>query len=394
MPSIHISADYNMVFGTKLSTVDESNDGNNRPRPTQSLKQSSVFLDKLSDGNSDLAKFLFVGKDGWEPSQQHGDNADEDITDNINEDEMHSMGNTKAGLFALALEPMHIRNERIIQLFEAFAIFGALFVNVVWILYEWGSSKGYGGDDTNQNVAHAFECLMAVALSSNIFLALYGAYYWIASICWSSSHEDFVLESEKALHYLHSLLLFTHHCLLGGLFLGIYCNLSPRLPATIVAASIAITVYIVAQQLCMSHAAACAPLEFYHYPSWIKMNLPGLNSIKGQESLKARAKLRAIYLKKRAYREREKLDPNFPEKKSTDNISSVADLLLTAALSLGRTDNELPNYEARLEKDWFNEVDHLKYRSVKCLSQYMPLRLAEEVHNILRKAEKDFVISD
>ena len=52
---------------------------------------------------------------------------------------MPSMRDSDALWLALCLQPMNIRNELIIQLFEAIAIFAALFLNGVWILYEWVS---------------------------------------------------------------------------------------------------------------------------------------------------------------------------------------------------------------------------------------------------------------
>eukprot|EP00579_Thalassiosira_antarctica_P018169 CAMPEP_0201951118 /NCGR_PEP_ID=MMETSP0903-20130614/56839_1 /ASSEMBLY_ACC=CAM_ASM_000552 /TAXON_ID=420261 /ORGANISM="Thalassiosira antarctica, Strain CCMP982" /LENGTH=122 /DNA_ID=CAMNT_0048494375 /DNA_START=492 /DNA_END=857 /DNA_ORIENTATION=+ len=105
----------------------------------------------------------------------------------------------------------------------------------------------------------------------------------------------------------------------------------------------------------------------------------------GREKLRTRAKLRAHKLRKRAYQERQKLDPRFREEGNASeyNVSSVGALLRTAAINLGRNDLDISNYEARLEEDLFNEADQLKGRSVECLSRYMPLRLAEEVQQQL-----------
>mmetsp|Transcript_19309 Transcript_19309/g.41922 ORF Transcript_19309/g.41922 Transcript_19309/m.41922 type:complete len:409 (-) Transcript_19309:184-1410(-) len=372
----------------------EEDDDRDRPRLPQSLKQSYAILDALSDKDSKLARFLFVGKNGWE--SRHDTAQNDGVCNNNSDDEtMSSMGDSHAFFLALALEPTDIRNERIIQLFQAYAIFGALFMNGVWILYEWGSWKGYGGDDTNLNAARVFEFVMAIALCSNIFLALYGAWFWIVSILWNSSHQDFVFESGKALIYLQYLLMFTIQFLSVGLLLGIYCNLSPHLPETIVAMSIAITIYLVGGNISMSYQLACAPLECYHYPSWTRILFPRVwLSRKGRERLKARAKFRAQELRKRAYRERKKLDPGFSARSRNASTSSVVGLLRTAASNLGRIDNDISTYEARLEKDWFNEVHQLKNRSVECLSRYMPLRLAEEVHKLLLEVESDTATTD
>ena len=103
--------------------------GNFRQQNTinvSNMKESHAVLDALSDGNSQLAKFLFVGSNNKE-SQDGGDDDDKrrrkrrlswfTTNDEENED-LPSMGSWNALWFALALEPMHIRNERIIMLFE------------------------------------------------------------------------------------------------------------------------------------------------------------------------------------------------------------------------------------------------------------------------------------
>ena len=76
-----------------------------------------------------MAKILFIGTNNNKEEPQDSNNDDDNIrrrnrrvswfntNDNINDD-MPSMGSWNAIWFALALEPMHIRNERIIMLFE------------------------------------------------------------------------------------------------------------------------------------------------------------------------------------------------------------------------------------------------------------------------------------
>ena len=125
-------------------------------------------------------------------------------------------------------------------------------------------------------------------------------------------------------------------------------------------------------------------LECYHAPRFIKIAYPFLWPItrKGKEELKLNAKLRADQLKKRAYHERKKLDPDFDLRQNKTSTSSVGDLLRTAAINLGRYDSDLSSYEARLEAEWLT-IETMKDRSVDCLSKYMPLVLAEEVHRIL-----------
>lgn len=109
--------------------------------------------------------------------------------------------------FALCLEPTKIRNERIAMLYAAYAIFGALFMSAVWIIYEWGSSKGYGDVDGNAVVdQYLIVSLLWHYLSSNLIMTLYGALFWMHSLSYSSSSEDYVIDSIQPLAYLHSLL--------------------------------------------------------------------------------------------------------------------------------------------------------------------------------------------
>jgi len=104
--------------------------GNYKPpnNKTSNMKESHAVLDALSDDNSQLAKFLFVGcsNNNKEESQ---DSDNDDIrrrkrraswfnTKEEDDTNIKSMGSWNALWFALALEPMHIRNERIIMLFE------------------------------------------------------------------------------------------------------------------------------------------------------------------------------------------------------------------------------------------------------------------------------------
>ena len=137
-------------------------------------------------------------------------------------------------------------------------------------------------------------------------------------------------------------------------------------------------IYYTGSKTSIQFFLACAPLKFYHVPHWYKKIIPRSSS----EKVKSRAKLRAQELKKRAYRERKKMDPNF-QARSSNSSSSVWGILRTAAVNLGMVDCDVSTYEAKLEEDWFNEADQLSNRSVECLSRYMPLRLAEEVHRLL-----------
>ena len=66
--------------------------------------------------------------------------------------------------------------------------------------------------------------------------------------------------------------------------------------------------------------------------------------------------------------------------------TSMSALLYTAASNLStRHGHDFTTYISCLSEDLFTEVDK-KDRSVECLSRYMPLRLAEEVHLLVEAA--------
>mmetsp|Transcript_19924 Transcript_19924/g.30780 ORF Transcript_19924/g.30780 Transcript_19924/m.30780 type:complete len:372 (-) Transcript_19924:264-1379(-) len=335
----------------------------------QAFNRSSAVLEALSDENSKLGRFLFLG--GGDSFQEDGD-----------DDIMPSMNELEAKCYALALEPMEIRNERIIQLFEAYAIFGALFMAAIYTLYEYGSHKAYGGDGTNYVAQRIFEFIMALALSSNMLLALFGGWYWIYAIAMNSSHEDFVIQSIKPLMYLYYLLCFTGNLVWVGMLLGIYCNLSPYVPETIVGIIVAFAICLSGSTISASHMLAVSPLELYHLPTFVRNNFlrkPWLEK-KSKDDLKLRSKIRAQELRKRAYIERKRLDPEF-ETERFNNIS-MENLLLTAARKCGRK-SDISDYESRLKEDWLTKPKQLEGLGLEYLSRYMPLGLAKEVQQLV-----------
>ena len=78
------------------------------------------------------------------------------------------------------------------------AIFAALFLNGVWIMWEWGNSNTAG----NEVVTRIFNCMMAVALGLNVVLALFAAFFWINSIGLNSSSDTFYLQSVTVIGHL------------------------------------------------------------------------------------------------------------------------------------------------------------------------------------------------
>ena len=214
-------------------------------------------IDVTPEKNSKIAKFLFDG--------------DEDTTSN---DDMPSIRDSDALWLALVMQPLNIRNELIIQLFEALAIFAALFLNGVWILYEWGSSRGYGDYDSNTTANRIFDLVISIALVLCIFLALNSAMAWIISILYSSSNENFVYNTKRSIAYLYGVLNAIVQLVGVGILLGIYINLSPYWPETIISLIIAVGMYTMGAIVTRWLVINCIPLEYYHLPRWMKVVTP------------------------------------------------------------------------------------------------------------------------
>lgn len=331
--------------------------------------ESAAFQTALEDPDSELARFLLCDDDG--------------ATGDGSERAMRGIGSMRATFYALALEPVEVRNERAIMIFEAYAIFGALFAGASWTIYEWGrADEGSAVDDAG--VDRAFEFVMALAICFNLFLALFGANCWVGALIVESSNQDFTFHSRKMFAFLHYLMVITAWLVELGLCIGIYKNLSPNWPETIITLTIAIVLKFGGETYFgRDFLQTCLPLEFWHFPRWMQF-IAGPQGRGEREQLEARARLRARELRTRAHRVRRRLDPDL---RDGDGADSVGALLRVAAANLGRNDLDTSIYESRLEEDLFDEVHHLKGRSVECLSRYMPLRLAEQVHALVEAQE-------
>lgn len=261
-------------------------------------------------------------------------------------------------------------------------------------MYEWGKS----GDVSNVIVERIFDAVMALCLCCNLFLALFGAWYWIYSINMASpSHESYMMDSIKPVMFLHHLMAFTGNLVWIGLLLGVYLNLSPHLPETIVIIIIAFLIGFVGSNISCVHMVECAPLEMYHMPQivlggtiWFKGTTPDYwFSSNRMQRLTAAAKIRAERLRTYAYRDRNMQDPRLFEQGDISNreASLMGRLLRTAAANLNRSDFSTAMFEDRLEKDWLNKPEQLKGMSEEVLSRYMPLGLAREVQKLVEAGE-------
>lgn len=217
-----------------------------------------------------------------------------------------------------------------------------------------------------------------------IDLALNSAVAWMISILYSSSNDDFVYNSRKSLRYMYGLLNCIVQLVAVGICLGIYSNLSPYWPETIVAIIIAVGLYISGFLQTRQLVLHCMSLEYYHLPRWMKIGTPVMWTYPKQKAkVKLNAKARAERLKAGAYSRavhRNSIQSGTIDKKSS---TSLRILLESASTNIDMGDYDVSNFETRLKEDWFFETKHLEGMSVDLLSRYMPFRLAQEVHRQL-----------
>ena len=274
--------------------------------------------------------------------------------------------------------------------FEAFSIFGALFLSGIWILYEYGSAKGYGGEGTTELFNNVFEGVMAAALACTTFLTLFAAGWWVQTVLTlgSTSSSDFINQLIKVLAACKYLLWGTITSTVVALFLALYSNLSPQWPGVIIIIAVFFAVF--ARLMYMNGRAQCkgTPLEFYHYPMWYRLTL--LHPLgahlyafgEGKKDLLRRAKQEANEIKAKArYQRRASLskEDHFDVMDQT-----LSDVLRDAASNLGSPEYDTAAIEERLGKDWVLRTKQLKGMSVERLSQYMPYGLADEVHELVQ----------
>ena len=188
-----------------------------------------------------------------------------------------------------------------------------------------------------------------------------------------------------------NLLMATLQCVTFGLFLGIYSNLSPNWAETIVVLVVAFAVSTLGQHHIQELVFKTCPIESYHLPLWSRLvaHPSTVFTRRGREQLRKRAKEKAEEVKRRAYREREMLDPTLGEEEAHGH-TSIGVLLRRAAVGLGRAGYDVSIYEARLEQDWYNDVSQLRGVDVDILSRYMPRLLAQRVHEMIESGEVGF----
>lgn len=389
-------------------------------KETKTIKRklSSSLDNDLADSKSELARFLMANKkdeddvglfrDITKRANAAFDNTVFKSMRNIatgfitgEDEEVKSMRTNKAWFYSLALEPMDVRRDRIIMLAEAYAIFGALFLSGTWVLYEWGSSLGYGGcrydsaEFCNANIDRAFEAVMALSMTANIFQAMFASFLWLMSILFSGSHRNWVYGARNLLVLCHLLLVSVFILTISGCGLGLWAKFAPHWPELAVCLAFLVTIIVYGIVSCSFLFAENCPLEFYHLPLWFKWGIFPYPMLRrgGRQKIRELAETRAMELKARAYKEKSISDTrkSMSKKKSQVPMTSAGAVVRRAANSIGRRNFDVSKYEQRLEADWFTESEELRELSVDVLAKYMPRRLAIEVHKQLQldKADHD-----
>lgn len=164
----------------------------------------------------------------------------------------------------------------------------------------------------------------------------------------------------------HTLLCCVLVLTVAGVGVGILTKLAPNWPELVIAMSFFLIIAVSGVYKCAYLIATQLPLEYYHFPIWFKFGIipfPMLTQ-KSRDKIRAGAHQRAKELKTRAFKERTVLDPSVNIKES---FSPIGRLLRVAADTIGRTEVDVSQYEARLEKDWYTKPREYVSRCVGTL---------------------------
>lgn len=328
------------------------------------LRSSNSILQALSDENSQLAKFLFIGCES--------------------PDDIEPINSMNALWYRLALEPLEIRNNRVLIFFECITIFGLFFISSAWAFYEWSL---YRVPEYGLLLENILEVCFGVALSCSSALAFLGCAGWLLSTSLSSNHTNFVFESRGILCWMMYLLIICEMSVWLGILIGTYVKLNPlnnpsgHWISYGVTTGVVVAILLVSQRRFLTWAIHVAPLEGFHVLP-IRMALAPTKRMKLE--LKRLAFERAKEIKSRVYKDRLTIDPLAQEITVERSSHDLGILLDKAAINLGLRDINTVKYEERLNAEFFFEANHLRGRDVEFLARYIPYRLAEEVHSLLK----------
>ena len=328
-----------------------------------------------------------VGKHMWRKSKLEGSSTtkksyffeDQEPTEEYENKEVFqtflstekSLGSTLPFFYPLSLEPFTARKERIVMLAEAFAIFGALFLNGIWFIWEYGSSNDYPSDILRRT----FEISCAIDIAATILITLFACFLWMLSIMFSGTQPNFVYGCRYYLSCLMILLITILWSTIVAMSVGVYNRLMGDLGDAIflvVLISIsAVTLFHFHYSLLREQAA----LEVFHFPVWFRIIYAPWVLLPNQQKLKENAEKRAVTL--RSYLNK------------GGNEKELHDLLQRACHRLGKGHVDVSPFMEKLKRDWYDDVDSLRGRSVDILSKYLPKLLAETVHEMLNEKDGD-----
>jgi len=378
-----------MTFLTRNFLSKSTTDNNPTTQPSSSITNELL----LSDPDSELSKFLLVPPPSSAASQPYSSQEDDHYVENETTIPVlpPCIKSNRAWAYCLALESQSVRSDRIVMVYETYAIFAALFLGGTWVLYEWGSTLAYGGggqkvDAIQRIMSTIFEPIMAVALGLNIQLAFFGSMMWIMSIMFSASNPNWAYSCRYMTVYLQ--MLFT--CMLlfvtSGLILAVVAKFTPNIPTIIITLALIGVAEIPGFYYIGKLVREEVPLELYHSPLWWKLIMSPQSVLmrKGRSDLQKGAISRAATLRKQLFSGKRLADDNgktsSTSQRGRDNLQKLLD---KAAESIGRSDIDISIYIARLEADLYTDSEHLSEEDADELSRYMPRRLAKEVHKIM-----------
>lgn len=173
---------------------------------------------------------------------------------------------SKSFFYSLILEPNTVRTDRIIMLTEAYAIFGALFMNVVWFAWEFGKSQEFDNDILHR----VFDFINAIGLVSNTMMAMFSGFIWQMSILYAGSQRSWVFGARHYLVFLFHMLICIMLTTVASLAIAVYNSLKLNLPEMVIAISFVGLVFYEGMYQTSMLVATQIPLEYRHFPMWLR----------------------------------------------------------------------------------------------------------------------------
>ncbi|KAL9184971.1 hypothetical protein ACHAXT_002748 [Thalassiosira profunda] len=345
-------------------------------RVTRALARASAM-----DGGSDEEDGLSASRrsnDGAIKRGAYPPDPRDDPSSGVNRflDASKPMRTSDSYFYSLELQPYKIRRERVVMVAEAYSIFGALFLNGVWFIWEYGNSTPF----QNDTLHYAFEALCAISIICNVFLAMFGSILWILSAIHSSANPHW---THTVVHWLgdfQNILLLSFFSVFITLGIAMYNRLQENLVVAILLPVLMMAiVYKLVFGGCTLMATEC-PLEMWHMPRYFTylIGYPIIAALTKTDT-KAGVKPRADYLRHLADSER------ISDEEPLENNEDLHLLLSKAAqmMMLGKTNVDVTPYVIKLKEEWYDDVESLKGKSANALSKYMPDRLADCVCRLL-----------